>query len=177
MERGARHATHLFNAMGPLHHREPGLAGTALADERLTADLICDGVHVHPALVKTAAAALGERLLLISDRIDPPAGADFGSGRLHDDGTALRLPDGRLAGSRLTLDRAVQNANAFARLGALEAVAAATLGPARLLGMESQRGTLRPGARADLVVLDEALQVRATWLGGECVYEAGAPTR
>jgi N-acetylglucosamine-6-phosphate deacetylase len=158
--------------MGPIHHREPGLAGTALADDRLSADLICDGAHVHPQMVRAAARALGERLILITDRVDPGPGADFGSGSLHDDGTALRLPDGRLAGSRLTLDRAIQNANRFADLGALDAVAACTLRPARLLGIEAERGSLRPGARADLVVLDRSLQVRETWLGGECVFEA-----
>jgi N-acetylglucosamine-6-phosphate deacetylase len=172
IERGARHATHLFNAMGPIHHREPGLAGTALADDRLSADLICDGAHVHPQMVRAAARALGERLILITDRVDPGPGADFGSGALHDDGTALRLPDGRLAGSRLTLDRAIQNATRFADLGALDAVAACTLRPACLLGIEAERGSLRPGARADLVVLDRSLQVRETWLGGECVFEA-----
>ena len=142
-----------------------------MADERLTADLICDGAHVHPHLLRAAARALGERLILITDRIDPGPGADFGSGALRDDGTALRLADGRLAGSRLTLDRAVQNAKRFAALGALEAISACTLRPARLLGIERERGTLRRGARADLVVLDAALRVRETWRGGECVFE------
>jgi N-acetylglucosamine-6-phosphate deacetylase len=172
IERGAEHATHLFNAMGPMHHREPGLAGTALADDRLSVDLICDGAHVHPHIVKAAARALGERLILITDRIDPEPGADFGSGVLRRDGSALRLPDGRLAGSCLTLDCAIQNAIRFADLGAVDAVAACTLRPARLLGIEAERGSLRAGARADLVVLDHSLRVRETWLGGECVFEA-----
>jgi N-acetylglucosamine-6-phosphate deacetylase len=176
VDRGARHVTHLFNAMGALHHREPGLAGAALADPRLSADLICDGAHLHPLVVRLAARALGERLLLITDRVTPPrdpdAGASFGSGVLSDDGVALRTPDGHLAGSCLTLDRAIQNANTFADMTLLEAVRAATLGPARLLGIEAEHGTLRSGARADLAVLDERGAVVETWLGGRCVHPA-----
>jgi len=171
--RGAQHATHLFNAMGPIHHREPGLAGVVLADTRLTADLICDGAHVHPSIVRAASRALGERLLLVTDRVDPPAGEalpSFGSGPLHDDGSAWRLPDGRLAASRLSLDRAVHNAIAFAGLGRLAAIAAVTLRPARLLGLESELGTLRVGARADLAVLDSDLAVAETWVGGRRVF-------
>jgi N-acetylglucosamine-6-phosphate deacetylase len=174
VDRGARHVTHLFNAMGPLHHRDPGLVGTALADPRLSADLICDGVHLHPQVVRLAARALGERLILITDRVapsrDPGGGTSFGSGDLRDDGVALRAPDGRLAGSRLTLDRAIRNANTFADMTLLQAVRAATLGPARLLGIEAEHGTLRPGARADLAILDERGDVVETWLAGRRVY-------
>ena len=170
VERGARHVTHLFNAMSGFHHRAPGLAGAALADDRLSCDLICDGVHVHPAAVRLAARAKRERLLLISDRV--AAGAGFGAGELVDDGTALRLADGRLAGSRLLLDRAVHNAERFGAMTRIEAVAAASLRPARLLGIERERGTLRPGARADLVVLDAAGRVAETWLAGRRAYQA-----
>ncbi len=172
--RGARHVTHLFNAMAPLHHREPGLAGAALADERLTADLICDGAHVHPAVVRVAAKALGERLVLITDRIEakPGRGLGFGSGALRDDGVALRLEDGRLAGSRVTLDLALRNAQRFAGLSLLEAVAACTLRPALRLGIERERGTLRPGARADFAVLGADGSVHSTWIGGKPVFEA-----
>jgi N-acetylglucosamine-6-phosphate deacetylase len=171
---GARHVTHLFNAMSPLHHRAPGLVGVALVDDRLTCDLICDGVHVHPAALRLAARAKAERLVLISDRIDLPAegAAGFGSGPLHEDGAVLRLADGRLAGSRLTLDRGVANARALAGLELLQAVAAATVRPARLLGIEGERGTLRPGARADLVVLEPDGSVRETWIGGRRVHPA-----
>jgi N-acetylglucosamine-6-phosphate deacetylase len=172
IERGARHVTHLFNAMGGVHHRELGLAGMALSDERLTCDLICDGAHVAPPIVRVAARALGDRLLAASDRIEPPPGADFGSGPLRDDGSAIRLPDGRLAGSRLTLDRAVANLRAYTGMGLCEAVAAASLRPARLLGLERERGTLRAGARADLAVLAPDGSVRETWIEGRKVWAA-----
>jgi N-acetylglucosamine-6-phosphate deacetylase len=177
VDRGARHVTHLFNAMGPLHHREPGLAGAALADDHLTCDLICDGAHVHPRMVAVAARACGDRLTLISDRVVPPTAAepgealaDFGAGKLRDDGEAWRLPDGRLAGSCLTLDRALRNLIGFAGVPLLDAVAACTLRPARVLGIEAERGSLRMGARADLALFDEALALRETWIGGRRVY-------
>ena len=167
VERGASHVTHLFNAMGPLHHRTPGLAVAALADERLTCDLICDGAHVHRTAVRMAANALEDRLLLITDRIEPPArdsdsdsqrfcAGSFGSGSVHDDGVAIRFADGRLAGSSVTLDLALRNLRDFAGTSLLDAVKACTVRPARALGIEAERGTLRPGARADFAVLNEA---------------------
>ena len=160
--------------MGAVHHRQPGLAGFALAEDRLTCDLICDGTHVHPAMVRVAARAVGDRLVLITDRIDPPddGAASFGSGDVASEGEAYRLGDGRLAGSRVTLDRAVRNVRAFAGLSELAAVACGTLHPARVLGIENERGTLRTGARADLAVLDESGEVAQTWVGGRCVYES-----
>lgn len=168
---GARHVTHLFNAMGPFHHRAPGLAGCALSDERLGFDLICDGVHVDPRVVKLAFRAQRDSLVLITDRVQPlPGAASFGSGALVDDGAAVRLPDGSLAGSCLTLDQAIRNACRYADVPLLDAVAACTLRPARLLGLESEHGTLRPGSRADLVLLDADGHVLETWIGGECVY-------
>jgi N-acetylglucosamine-6-phosphate deacetylase len=175
IERGLRHVTHLFNAMRGLHHRHPGVVGVALTDDRLSCDLICDGVHVHPDIVRLAARAKGEGLLLISDRIElPGAGAPdwFGSGPVRDDGGALRLADGTLAGSTLTMERALRNAEAFGAMTRLEAIAACTLRPARLLGLERERGTLRPGARADLVVLSEEGAVEETWIQGEPVFRA-----
>jgi len=175
IDAGARHVTHLFNAMGVLHHREPGLAGVALADTRLSADLICDGAHVHPQAVAFASRALAERLLLITDQIAPPAGATgFGSGALRAERGAWRTEAGALAGSQLCMDGALRNANRFAELPLLEAVAACTLRPAQLLGMEAERGSLRVGARADLVVLDADLSVYETWVEGRCRFGPSA---
>lgn len=174
MTQGARHVTHLFNAMGPLHHRSPGLAGAALSEPGLTCDLICDGVHVEARMVAIAARCKGDRLVLITDRLDPIDGAPgpLASGRLEDDGRAFRLPDGRLAGSRLDLPVAISNAQRMGGMTRLEAVAACTLRPARLLGIESERGTLRPGARADFAVLDTRGRVVETWIAGERVFRA-----
>jgi N-acetylglucosamine-6-phosphate deacetylase len=175
---GARHVTHLFNAMGGLHHRERGVAGFALADDRLSCDLICDGAHVHPDVVRVAARAKGERLVLITDRVEAASGAPgtgaYGAGGLHDDGTAVRFADGRLAGSRLTLDCAARNFRAWTGASLVEAVAACTLRPARVLGCEAERGTLRRGARADLVALGADGAVRATLIGGQRVHDAYA---
>lgn len=174
--RGARHVTHLFNAMGPLHHRQPGLAGAALADDRLSCDLICDGAHVDPLMTRVAARVKGPGLILITDRLDPPSGAQGTLATdLQDDGVAYRLEGGRLAGSRLDLARAVANARSLAGMTRIEAVAACTLRPARLLGLEAERGTLRAGARADLVILDASDRVVETWIGGERVYRAAGP--
>ena len=176
VEAGARHVTHLFNAMGAFHHREPGLAGVALADSRLSADLICDGVHVHPLTLGFAARALAERLLAITDQLVPPAGdTSFGSGALHAADAAWRTQSGALAGSRLHMDEALRNLERFAELPILEAVAACTLRPARLIGVEGERGSLRVGARADLVVLDPDRTVYETWVGGRCLF--GPSTR
>jgi len=173
ISRGARHVTHLFNAMGAFHHRSPGLIGTALGDDRVSCDLICDGVHVHPSAVRLAARAKGAQLALITDNVAPPpqsqntnAIESYGAGAIHDDGAAWRLADGTLAGSRLTLDRALANAEAFGALTRLAAVRAMTLAPARLLGVERERGTLRAGARADFALLDSSGSVRETWLAG-----------
>jgi N-acetylglucosamine-6-phosphate deacetylase len=166
--------------MGTFHHRAPGLIGTALADGRVSCDLICDGAHVHPAAVRVAARAKRESLVLITDNVAPPsvgenanALASFGAGPLQDDGVALRLPDGTLAGSRLTLDRALANAQAFEALTLLEAVRALSLAPARVLGLERERGSLRPGARADFAMLGPDGVPEETWVAGRPVWRRG----
>ena len=155
---GARLVTHLFNGMGPLHHREPGLAGAALDDERLTPTLIPDLVHVHPAVLRLAIHRK-HNVCLVTDRV-----ATEGL-RITEDGAA-HLDDGTLAGSTLSMQRAVHNT---VRLGTPveRAVEMATTIPADALGL-TDRGRIAPGMRADLVALDpESLAVRAVWLGGE----------
>ncbi len=174
--RGLRHVTHLWNAMGPLHHREPGVPGAVLADDRLTADLICDGHHVHPSVVRTTARALGERLLLITDRVALPergaVASALGEAAREGEEGPWRRADGTLVGSALGLDGAVRNLRRFADVDLAEAVAACTLRPATLLGVENERGTLRVGARADFACLDETGGVAETWVAGAPVWRA-----
>lgn len=181
---GAEHVTHLFNAMGCTRHRMPlegapidGFAGIALAEPALGCDLIADGAHVHPDWLRAAARAKGDRAVLISDRIDVDGDAADGSAwlgadRMHSDGVAWRLPDGRLAGSLLTLDDAIRNAVEWGVMGFHDAIGACTLRPARLLGIERERGTLRPGARADLAVFAADGSIASTWVGGHEVFTA-----
>jgi N-acetylglucosamine-6-phosphate deacetylase len=138
--------------------------------------MIADGVHTHPAVFKLAARAKGlDRLALVTDAT-PGAGLGPGPSRLGSftvvvDENSARLEDGTLAGSTLTLDRAVRNAARFAGLSPAESVHLATAVPARAVGL-SDRGVLAPGRRADLVLLDDALAVTATYIGGQLAYGA-----
>ena len=170
VQEGLRHVTHLFNAMGPMHHREPGVAGTALVHDHLHCDLICDGAHVHPDVVRMAARALGDRLVLITDRVDLETPADDEAASSEPN----RLPDGTLLGSRLEMAQAVANLRHFAGTRLHDAVAACTLRPARLIGREAECGTLRRGARADFAVLDQGGAIVETWLAGAPAYHADA---
>jgi N-acetylglucosamine-6-phosphate deacetylase len=158
VEAGVSMVTHLFNGMNPLHHRSPGVPGTALGDERLHVGVIADGVHVDLAVVALAWRLLGERFVLVTDAV-APMGAPTAEGR------AVRLGDGTLAGADLPMDGAVRNLAAATGAGLRAAGAAASAHPAALLG-DATRGHLRPGARGDLVVLDPDGAVAATVVGG-----------
>lgn len=160
---GARSVTHLFNAMSPLHHREPGVAGVALSDERLTVGLIADGIHLDQRIVALAERALGDRLVLVSDAVAllGVEGVDPVDG--------VRLRDGTLAGSVLPLVQAVRNLVEFSGCSPGRALAAAGAVPAALLG-DAERGTLRAGARGDAVVLDGDLSLVATVVDGETIH-------
>ena len=169
---GATGVTHLFNAMPPLAAREPGIIGAALAEQRLTAGLIVDGIHVDPVSVRAAFAAKGcERIALVTDAM-PTVGASLDRFALM--GRTIRLAGGRLttdsgtlAGAHLDMAGAVRNAVALAHVPLEDALCAAALTPARFLGVEHERGAIVPGARADLVALTGDLRVLATWIGGE----------
>jgi N-acetylglucosamine-6-phosphate deacetylase len=184
LDAGVTGVTHLFNAMGGLHHREPGLAGVALTDPRPHVWLIADGVHVDPAVVALAAGALGDRTVLVTDAVAAlgagHAAAAARAGRLGSrpvdlpadgEGGAVRLADGTLAGSALSLDRAVRNLMAFAGVDLAAAVHAVTAAPAALLGLPD-RGVIAPGAVGDLVLLTPEGHVVATVIGGEVVHDA-----
>jgi len=174
---GARMVTHLFNAQRPLHHREPGVVGQALADPRLTCGLIADCCHVAAEVCAIAFAAAPGRICLVTDAA-APAGMPPGRYRLGGEtvevrpgeGQPPRLADGTLAGSVLRMDRAVANMLA-AGVGLAEAVAAATRIPADLIG-RPDLGRLTPGAAADLAWLGDDLRARAAWVAGEQVYPA-----
>jgi N-acetylglucosamine-6-phosphate deacetylase len=176
VDAGVSYVTHLFNAMAPLHHREPGLAGVALSDDRLRAGLIVDGLHVDPAMVAVAARALGDRLSLVTDAVAalgaPPGPVPLGAytAEVSAADGGVRLPDGTLAGSTLALDQAVRNLVAFAGVPLAAAVGSVTEVPARVLGL-ADRGTLTGGAAGDLVLLDRDGALVATVIGGRIAYD------
>jgi N-acetylglucosamine-6-phosphate deacetylase len=166
---GARHATHTFNAMRPLDHRDPGILGEVLTDRQLSADIIADGIHVAPAVVQLFLQAKGiERAVLITDATAatgmPDGAYQLGPTQVQvKDGKCMM--DGKLAGSVLTMDRAVRNVTRFAGWSLQEAVRAATLNPTRAVGL-SQHGHLAPGAEANIIVLSPDGEVRKTMVRG-----------
>jgi N-acetylglucosamine-6-phosphate deacetylase len=168
---GADHATHTFNAMRPLDHRDPGILGAVLETNELTADIIADGIHVHPSVLNLFLRAKGaDHAILITDAISATGMPD---GVYNLGGLEVQVSNGRceyqgkLAGSVLTLDRAIRNVMAFAGWELQHAVKLATLNPARLLGILDERGLVATGRRADLVVLTPEGKVVHTILGGE----------
>jgi N-acetylglucosamine-6-phosphate deacetylase len=176
---GARHATHTFNAMRPLghnamNHRDPGILAAVLTDSRLSADLIADGIHLDPSIVKLVANAKGpDQTVLITDAISA-TGMPDGRYRLGSFQVELRdgkcTTNGTLAGSVLTLDRAVRNLADFAEWDMPQAVAAATRNPARVARI-ANKGSLAAGADADFVVLSPEGEVLRTFIGGiECAH-------
>jgi N-acetylglucosamine-6-phosphate deacetylase len=176
---GARHATHLFNRMPPLGHRHPGLVGAVLQSEEVAAELICDGVHVHPALVRMVVAAKRpSRLMAITDGT---AGAGLPVGALAKLGdhtitvreSAAFLADGTLAGSVLTMDRAFEMLVARVGVSPVEAAMMCATTPARELGLVGH-GVIARDAVADLVVLDANFSVVQTYVSGQLVYARAA---
>ncbi len=169
---GLSGVTHLFNAMPAMSARQPGIVGVALADQRLTAGIIVDGIHVDPLVVRAAFAAKNPgNIALVSDAMPT-----IGTGQDHFElmGRRIELRNGRLvsengtlAGAHLELASAVKNAVTLVGISLDDALRAASLVPARFLGIERRRGTLDAGARADIVALTAALDVLTTWIGGE----------
>lgn len=173
VEVGLHHAVHTFNAMTPLHHRKPGVAGAVLSDERISAEVIADGIHVHPAAVSLLAQLKSklQKLVLITDAISA-TGLEDGNYTLGDlpvivkEGVA-RLEDGvTLAGSTLTMIRGFRFLVQEAGLGIIEASQAASHNPADLLGILDTTGTIEQGKQADLLLLDDSLQLKQVWIKG-----------
>jgi N-acetylglucosamine-6-phosphate deacetylase len=172
---GARYGTHLFNAMPALAHRDPGLPGALLTDDRVTVGFIADGVHTHPSVIKLVWQALGgQRLSLVTDAmaaLGMPAGVHLlGDFEVTVDATSCRLADGTLAGSILSLDQALRNLIAVACCSLAEALPTVTTTAARAIGLEDERGRVAPGFVGDLVLLTPDLCVHSTIVGGEIAY-------
>lgn len=171
---GATHATHLFNRMSPMSHRDPGLVGAVLSSDDIAAEIIADGHHVHPAVVRVAIAAKGHsRVMAITDGTAgaglPPGSCARLGGRTITVGDVARLDDGTLAGSVATMDRVFAMLVARAGQSLVEAVTLCSTTPARELGLVGQ-GVIAEGALADLVVLTPDLQVIQTWVGGRACH-------
>ncbi|MGL4524602.1 MAG: N-acetylglucosamine-6-phosphate deacetylase [Spirochaetia bacterium] len=179
MQSGILHCTHMFNAMRKLHHRDPGLVGAILIHDEFTCEVIADGVHVHPALVKMLMRDKDStKLILVTDAL-APTGLEKGAKMvangeevyLGDDGIFHRVKDDVIAGSALTLDRAVRNMISWGARPHL-ALRMAAGNPATLLRKNTETGYLLPFLRADIVTLDETMRVTRTFVGGELKYEA-----
>jgi N-acetylglucosamine-6-phosphate deacetylase len=172
---GASHFTHLFNAMTGMHHREPGVVGAALASADATAELIADGVHVHPAVLRIAVGVMPHRIALITDAIRA-CGMPEGSYKLYGyditvrEGMA-RLANGTLAGSVLTMVRAVQNMVELAGLPVETVLPLATEVPARIIGVADRKGKIERGYDADLAVLSSKFQLERVLARGVEVLE------
>ncbi len=169
-ERGAGHVTHLFNAMRPLHHREPGVIGAILTSDEVTAELIADGLHVHPAVLRYFTQALPGRICLVTDAMRA-CGMPFGEYDLYEhkvtvDETGARLDDGRLAGSTLTMMQAVCNMVELAGLPLELIIPLATEVPAKILGIADRKGRLEVGFDADLVIISPQLALERVFARG-----------
>jgi N-acetylglucosamine-6-phosphate deacetylase len=174
-ESGATQATHLFNGMLGLHHREPGTVGGILADNRISAQIICDGVHLHPAVVKLIVIAKStSKVILITDSI---SGAGLPDGEYSENGFIFtvkdgvaRTPEGNLSGSTLSLDEAVRNTIKFTGKPIEEVIPMVTSSPATEMGIATTRGKIKVGYDADLVLVNKQLIVEKTIVNGRVVY-------
>jgi N-acetylglucosamine-6-phosphate deacetylase len=172
---GLRLATHAFNGMPPLHHRTPGVLGAVLSEDRIYAQVIVDGTHVHPAVVKLLVKTKGiDRTILITDAIRATGMPDgqyaLGDQQIYVKNGIARTEAGGLAGSTLTMDQALQNMMNYADLTLQQALPMATRVPAEALGLHHRKGQLAPGFDADLVILDETCLVHLTMVGGQVVF-------
>lgn len=178
-EAGATHATHLFNAMPSIHHRDPGLAAACLMEPEIVAEVIADGVHLAPEIVRLALRTKGpDRIALVTDAMSalgmPDGVYTLGSHAVTVRGDRCTLADGTIASSMLSMDRAVRNAVAFAGVSLGEAARMASLVPARIAGCSDRKGSLEPGKDADVVVVTPAFEVACTIARGRVVYESRA---
>jgi N-acetylglucosamine-6-phosphate deacetylase len=171
INRGITLSTHTFNGMRSLHHQEPGIVGAVLNDDRVYCEIIADGIHLDPVILSLVLKIKGSgRIILVSDSV-ALNGVNDGQYKVKGNtvtvsGGAIRLEDGRLAGSTLSLDRAVKNMTNLAGASLCEAVAMASLNPARILGIEDKKGSVAAGKDADLVLFDENITIKEVFVGG-----------
>jgi len=161
---GVTQVTHVFNGMRGFSHREPGIPGAALIDERVYCEMICDGIHLHPGAMKLVVKAKGkDRIILISDSMMAAGLSDgkytLGGQKVIVKGEEARLTDGTLAGSTLTLNKAIYNMVHMVGVSLPDAVRMATLNPARAIGLDREKGSIEIGKDADLVIFDDKLNI------------------
>ena len=173
LEAGADHATHLYNAMPPLAHRDPGVIGAAYEVPSVKPELICDGIHIHPAMVRATFKLFGaDKVILISDTMRaagmPDGDYTLGGQAVKVKGKLATLENGTIAGSVTDLMSCMKTAVSFG-IPLHDAVRAAAVNPARVLGIDKQVGTLDAGKAANVVLLDENLDVKAVVFHGKVV--------
>lgn len=175
---GATHLTHLFNAMSGIHHRHPGPIGAASERENVTAELICDGIHVHPSAVRMAFRLFPGRICLISDALRccgmPDGSYSLGGQEILLTGGVARLTGGAIAGSAADLYQCMRRAVSFG-IPREQAVWAATALPARVIGRESETGAIADGRAADFVICGGELEPEAVYLGGKRLEQSVGP--
>ncbi len=176
IEAGVRHATHLFNAMTPLNHRDPGVVGAALADDRVSTELIADTFHISPDLFGLVAKVKGDNLILITDCTRAGGLEDgeytLGGQPIFVKGIECRLADGTIAGSVLKLNNAVRNMREHTSLPLEQIVRMASINAARCIGLDKTKGSLEAGKDADIILADESFAVSETIIAGEIVWTA-----
>jgi len=175
IQAGLSHVTHTFNAMRGLHHREPGVVGAALTSPELTVEVIADGIHIHPIVLKILTKIKeGEKVILITDAMRA-AGLKEGTYDLGGQEVIVtkgqsRLKDGTLAGSVLTMDKAVKNLVTKVDIALPKAIQMASFNPAKSIGIDDKKGSLEPGKDADIVILNKNLEAELTMVAGKIVY-------
>lgn len=172
---GATQATHIFNGMPPIHHRKPATVGGVLTEKRIKAQMICDGVHLHPGTINLVIdAKTPDGTILITDSIRgtalPDGDYEYKGQRFSVVDNVARTPEGGLSGSTLTMDQAIRNVFQFTNRSIPEVIAMASAVPANEMGFEGKRGVIQPGADADLVLFDQNFNVNKTFVNGKCVY-------
>jgi len=175
IDAGITHATHIFNAMRPIHHRDPGPLGAILMDNRVSAQVISDGIHIHPDVLRMIVRLKGiNNITLITDSM---SSLGLGNGKYIYDGWryeskdgACRYKDGTLIGTALPLNEMIKRMVKFGNINLQEAIQMATINPAKILKIDNKKGSVEKGKDADLIIADKTLNVLMTLIGGKVVY-------